>query len=164
MFVYSGKLCCNEFEVVLMLFWNVLCIFFVVVVCMVVIVCYCILDEDVVRQVVQVVEQVVEQIDVGVFVDCFVDDFIGNVGEVDWVQLVNLLWLVYLCYEFIYVLMGLVMVELCGDCFVVSFIVIFISGGCLLFEDMGVYDVESVWCCEGDEWVCYLVMWKQLFD
>lgn len=161
---YSGKPRRNELEAVSMLLRNALRIPLVVAVCVAAIACHRTPAEDAVRQAVHAAEQAAEQTEAGAFADRLADDFTGNAGEVDRAQLVNLLRLARLRHESIHVLMGPVTLESRGDRFVASFTVTLTSGGRLLPEDMGVYDVESAWRREGDEWVCYSATWKRPLD
>lgn len=118
-------------------------------------------DEEAVRQAVSAAERAAEQVDAGAFADRLSQDFTGNAGETDRAQLANLLRLARLRQESIHVLMGPVTVAPRGDRYVASFTVTLTSGGRLLPEDMGVYDVQSAWRREDGEWVCYSATWKR---
>lgn len=140
---------------------NALRVPLIVAVCMVATACHRTPPEEAVRRAVHAAEQAAEQTDAGAFADRLSADFTGNTGEVDRTQLTNLLRLARLRHESVHVLMGPVTVAPRGDRYVVSFTVTLTSGGRLLPEDMGVYDVESAWRREGGEWVCYSATWKR---
>jgi len=161
---YSGKPRRNEIEALSMRLRNALKMISMALLCALVIGCHRTPDEVAVKQAVHAAEQAAEQTEAGAFADRLADDFTGNAGDVDRAQLVNLLRLARLRHESIHVLMGPVTVESRGDRFVASFTVTLTSGGRLLPEDMGVYDVESAWRREGDEWVCYSATWKRPLD
>lgn len=129
--------------------------------CTLVIGCHRTPAEEAVRQAVAAAEQAAEHTDAGAFADHLTDDFTGNAGDADRTQLTRLIQLAHLRQESIHVLMGPVTVEPRGDRFVASFTVTLSSGGRLLPEDMGVYDVESAWRREDGEWVCYSATWKR---
>ena len=158
---YSGKPRRNEIEALSMRLGNALKMSVLAMVCMLVIGCHRTPDEVAVKQAVAAAEQAAEQADAGAFADHLTEDFTGNAGEANREQLLNLLRLARLRHETIHVLMGPVTAAPRGDRYVASFTVTLTSGGRLLPEDMGVYDVESAWRREGGAWVCYSATWKR---
>ncbi|MGA0587689.1 hypothetical protein ACO2Q2_11250 [Dyella sp. KRB-257] len=158
---YSGKPRRSEIEAVSMRLRNALWMTVIAIVCMLAIGCHRTPDEVAVKQAVAAAERAAEQTDAGAFADHLTDDFTGNAGEADRAQLANLLRLARLRHESVHVLMGAVTVVPRGDRYVASFTVTLTSGGRLLPEDMGVYDVESAWHREGEEWKCYSATWKR---
>lgn len=161
---YSGKPRRSEIEALSMRLRNALWMTVIAIVCMLATGCHRPPDEVAVKQAVAAAERAAEQTDAGAFADHLTADFTGNAGEVDRAQLANLLRLARLRHESIHVLMGPVTVAPRGDRYVASFTVTLTSGGRLLPEDMGVYDVESAWRREGGEWVCYSATWKRPLD
>lgn len=117
-------------------------------------------DEVAVRQAVSAAEMAAESVDASAFGDRLADDFTGNDGEIERRQLINLLRVARLRHESIHVLTGPVTVEPRGGRYLARFTVTLTSGGQLLPSDMGVYEVESAWRRDGDEWVCYAASWK----
>lgn len=117
-------------------------------------------DEEAVKQAVSAAEAAAESVDASAFGDRLADDFTGNDGELERRQLINLLRVARLRHESIHVLTGPVTVEPRGARYLARFTVTLTSGGQLLPSDMGVYEVESAWRRDGDEWVCYAASWK----
>jgi hypothetical protein len=117
-------------------------------------------DEVAVKQAVSAAEAAAESVDASAFGKRLAEDFSGNDGEIERRQLINLLRMARLRHESIRVLMGPVTVEPRGARYLARFTVTLTSGGQLLPSDMGVYEVESAWRRDGDEWVCYAASWK----
>ncbi len=88
------------------------------------------------------------------------DDFDGNVGELDRPGLTNMVRLLALRGEHIGVTMGPVLIEHRGERMVATFTVTLTSGGKLLPDQLGLYEVESAWRKEDGKWRCYTASWK----
>ncbi|EIL96697.1 hypothetical protein RHOFW104T7_05020 [Rhodanobacter thiooxydans] len=88
------------------------------------------------------------------------DDFDGNGGQLDRRGLTSMIRLPALRGEHIGVTMGPVSVEPRGERMVASFTVTLTSGGKLLPDQLGVYQVESAWRKEGGSWRCYTASWE----
>lgn len=88
------------------------------------------------------------------------DDFDGNAGELDRRGLTNIVRLLALRGEHIGVTMGPVSIEHRGERMVATFTVTLTSGGKLLPDQLGLYQVESAWRDEGGKWRCYTASWK----
>lgn len=89
------------------------------------------------------------------------DDFDGNAGQLDRPGLVGMVRLLSLRGDHVGVVMGPLSIEPRGDRLVVSFTVTLTSGGRLLPDQLGVYQVESGWRQEDGEWRCYTASWKR---
>ncbi len=57
--------------------------------------------------------------------------------------------------------MGPVSIERRGERMVANFTVTLTSGGRLLPDQMGMYQVESAWRKEDGKWRCYTASWKR---
>jgi hypothetical protein len=158
---YSGKPRRNEIGGRFMRIGRSLFVSFLAMLFVLLAACHRTSDEQAVRQALDAAEHAAETTDGGAFGDRLSEDFVGNRGEVDRKQLVNLLRLAHLRSETIHALLGPVTVEPRGERFVATFTVTLTSGGRLLPSDMGVYDVESAWRKEGGDWVCYSASWKR---
>ncbi|RCS30123.1 hypothetical protein DEO45_08640 [Rhodanobacter denitrificans] len=88
------------------------------------------------------------------------EDFDGNAGTLDRRQLVDMVRLLALRGERIGVTMGPVSIERRGERMVASFTVTLSSGGKLLPDQLGLYQVESAWREEHGAWRCYSATWK----
>ncbi len=88
------------------------------------------------------------------------EDFDGNAGTLDRRQLVDMVRLLGLRGEHIGVTMGPVSIERRGERMVASFTVTLTSGGKLLPDQLGLYQVESAWREEDGAWRCYSATWK----
>lgn len=88
------------------------------------------------------------------------DDFDGNAGELDRRGLTNMVRLLALRGEHIGVTMGPVSIEHRGERMVATFTVTLTSGGKLLPDQLGLYQVESAWRDESGKWRCYTASWK----
>ncbi|MFC5581333.1 hypothetical protein [Rhodanobacter terrae] len=88
------------------------------------------------------------------------DDFDGNAGELDRRGLTNMVRLLALRGEHIGVTMGPVSIEHRGERMVATFTVTLTSGGKLLPDQLGLYEVESAWRKEDGKWLCYTASWK----
>jgi len=87
-------------------------------------------------------------------------DFDGNAGELDRRGLTNMVRLLALRGEHIGVAMGPVSIEHRGERMVATFTVTLTSGGKLLPDQLGLYEVESAWRKEDGKWRCYTASWK----
>jgi hypothetical protein len=88
------------------------------------------------------------------------DDFDGNDGELDRRGLTNMVRLLALRGEHIGVTMGPVSIEHRGERMVATFTVTLTSGGKLLPDQLGLYEVDSAWRKEDGKWRCYTARWK----
>ena len=88
------------------------------------------------------------------------DDFDGNAGELDRRGLTNMVRLLALRGEHIGVTMGSVSIEHRGERMVATFTVTLTSGGKLLPDQLGLYEVESAWRKDDGKWRCYTASWK----
>jgi hypothetical protein len=88
------------------------------------------------------------------------EDFDGNAGQLDRRGLTGMVRLLALRGEHIGVTMGPVSIEHRGERMVATFTVSLSSGGRLLPDELGIYQVESAWRKEGGEWRCYTASWK----
>lgn len=88
------------------------------------------------------------------------EDFDGNAGQLDRRGLTGMIRLLALRGEHVGVTMGPVSVEPRGERMVASFTVTLTSGGRLLPDQLGVYQVESAWRKEDGAWRCYTASWK----
>jgi hypothetical protein len=88
------------------------------------------------------------------------DDFDGNAGELDRRGLTNMVRLLALRGEHIGVTMGPVSIEHRGERMVATFTVTLTSGGKLLPDQLGLYEVESAWRKDDGKWRCYTASWK----
>ncbi|WEN13605.1 hypothetical protein PY254_10095 [Rhodanobacter sp. AS-Z3] len=91
------------------------------------------------------------------------EEFDGNAGELDRRGLISMVRLLALRGEHVGVTMGPVSIEQRGERMVATFTVSLTSGGKLLPEQMGLYEVESAWRKEGGDWRCYSASWKHAF-
>ncbi|KZC15861.1 hypothetical protein RHOFW510R12_05310 [Rhodanobacter sp. FW510-R12] len=88
------------------------------------------------------------------------EDFDGNAGTLDRRQLTDMVRLLALRGERIGVTMGPVSIERRGERMMASFTVTLTSGGKLLPDQLGLYQVESAWREEDGAWHCYSATWK----
>ena len=88
------------------------------------------------------------------------EDFDGNAGQLDRRGLTGMVRLLALRGEHVGVTMEPVSIEPRGERMVATFTVTLASGGRLLPDQLGVYQVESAWRKEDGEWRCYTANWK----
>lgn len=88
------------------------------------------------------------------------EDFEGNDGALDRRSLTSMVRLLALRGEHVGVTMWPVSIERRGERMVATFTVTLTSGGKLLPDQMGLYQVESAWRQEEGEWRCYTASWK----
>jgi hypothetical protein len=117
-------------------------------------------DEAQVRAAITAIAQAVEAGSAGDVGAPLSEDFDGNEGQLDRRQLAGMVRLLALRGEHIGVTMGPVSIEHRGERMVASLTVTLTSGGRLLPDQLGVYQVESAWRKEDGTWRCYTASWK----
>jgi hypothetical protein len=120
-------------------------------------------DETRVREAIASAEQAAEQTDAGGVVEPFSEDFDGNGGRLERKDLATLIRLARLRGEHVGVTLGPISVERRGERLVAGFTASLTQGSRLLPDAAGVYQVETAWRREGDEWRCYSATWKRQF-
>jgi len=118
-------------------------------------------DETRVREAIASAEQAAEQADAGGVVEPLSEDFDGNGGRLARKDLANLVRLARLRGEHVGVTLGPITVERRGERLVADFTVTLTQGSRLLPDAAGVYQVETAWRKESDEWRCYSATWKR---
>lgn len=118
-------------------------------------------DETQVRKAIASVAQAAEAGSASGVVAPLVDDFDGNDGELDRRNLGNMVRLLALRGEHIGVTVGPISIEHRGDRMVARSAVTLTSGGRLLPDQLGVYQVQSAWRKDDGEWRCYNATWKR---
>ena len=89
------------------------------------------------------------------------EEFDGNAGQLDRRGLTGMVRLLALRGEHVGVTLGPVSIEPRGERMVATFTVTLTSGGRLLPDQLGLYQVESAWRREAGEWRCYTASWKR---
>ena len=89
------------------------------------------------------------------------DDFDGNAGELDRKTLANMMRLTALRGDHIGVTSGPIAIEHHGDRMVATLTVTLTSGGRVLPDNLGLYQVESGWRKDDGQWRCYTARWTQ---
>ena len=117
-------------------------------------------DEQQVREAIAAVAQATEAGTASDMSAQLSDDFDGNAGELDRRGLANMIRLLALRGEHIGVTMGLVSIEHRGERMVATFTITLTSGGKLLPDQLGLYQVESAWRKDDGKWRCYTASWK----
>jgi ketosteroid isomerase-like protein len=117
-------------------------------------------DEDQVRHAIAVVAQAAQAGDSRGVVDPLTEDFDGNAGELDKRALANMMRLVGLRGDHIGVITGPVGIEHRGDRMIATLTVTLTSGGHVLPDQLGVYQVQSAWRKDDGQWRCYSATWK----
>jgi hypothetical protein len=117
-------------------------------------------DEQQVREAIASVAQAAEAGAAGDVGAPLSEDFDSNAGELDRRALTNMVRLLALRGEHIGVTMGPVSIEHRGERMVATFTVTLTSGGKLLPDQLGLYQVESAWRKEDGKWRCYTASWK----
>lgn len=117
-------------------------------------------DEEQVRATIAAMAQAAEAGSAGGVDAPLSEDFDGDGGRLDRRQLGGMIRLLALRGEHIGVTMGPVSIEHRGERMVASFTVTLTSGGRLLPDQLGVYQVESAWRREDGNWRCYTASWK----
>lgn len=118
-------------------------------------------DETRVREAIASAEQAAEQSDAGGVFEPLSEDFDGNGGQLERKDLANLVRLARLRGEHVGVTLGPISAERRGERLVASFTASLTQGSRLLPDAAGVYQVETAWRREGDEWRCYSATWKR---
>ncbi|UGB39307.1 hypothetical protein [Frateuria soli] len=118
-------------------------------------------DETRVREAIGAAEQAAEQADASGVIEPLSEDFDGNGGRLERKDLANLVRLARLRGEHVGVTLGPISVERRGERLVASFTASLTQGSRLLPDAAGVYQVETAWRSEGDEWRCYSATWKR---
>lgn len=88
-------------------------------------------------------------------------DFDGNGGELDPRTLGNMVRVLSLRGQHVDVVMGPVTIERRGERMLARFAVTLGSGGDMLPDQLGMYEVESAWRLEDGHWRCYTASWKR---
>jgi hypothetical protein len=117
-------------------------------------------DEEQVRAAIAAIAQAAEAGSAGDVGASLSEDFDGNAGQLDRRGLTGTVRLLALRGEHIGVTMGPVSIEPRGERMVATFTVTLTSGGRLLPDQLGLYQVESAWRKEDGEWRCYTARWK----
>jgi hypothetical protein len=117
-------------------------------------------DEQQVREAIAAVAQAAEAGAASEVSAPLSDDFDGNAGELDRRELTNMVRLLALRGEHIGVTMGPVTIEHRGERMMATFAVTLTSGGKLLPDQLGLYQVESAWRKDDGKWRCYTASWK----
>jgi ketosteroid isomerase-like protein len=117
-------------------------------------------DEDQVRQAIAAVAHAAQTGDAGGVVKPLTDDFDGNAGDLDKRALANMMRLVGLRGDHIGVITGPVGIEHRGDRMIATLTVTLTSGGHVLPDQLGVYQVQSAWRKDDGQWRCYSATWK----
>jgi hypothetical protein len=118
-------------------------------------------DETRVREAIASTEQAAEQADAGGAVEALSDDFDGNGGQLARNDIANLIRLARLRGEHVGVTLGPISVERRGERLVADFTVTLTQGARLLPNAAGVYQVETAWRRDGNDWRCYSATWKR---
>ncbi|MGN2246042.1 hypothetical protein ACFWZ3_05040 [Frateuria sp. GZRR35] len=118
-------------------------------------------DETRIREAIASAEQAAEQADAGGVVEPLSEDFDGNGGRLGRKEIANLIRLARLRGEHVGVTLGPISVERRGERLVADFTVTLTQGSRLLPDAAGVYQVETAWRRDGDEWRCYSATWKR---
>jgi hypothetical protein len=118
-------------------------------------------DETRVREAIASARQAAEQSDAGGVVKPLSEDFDGNGGRLERKDIANLMRLARLRGEHIGAMLGPISVEQRGERLVADFTVTLTQGSRLLPDAAGVYEVETAWRMEGDQWRCYSATWKR---
>ena len=117
-------------------------------------------DEAQVRAAIASVAQAAEAGSASDVGDRLSEDFDGNAGQLDRRGLTSMIRLLALRGEHVGVTMGPVSIEHRSERMVATFTVTLTSGGRLLPDQLGIYQVESAWRKEDGEWHCYTASWK----
>ena len=120
-------------------------------------------DETRVRETIASAEQAAEQADANGVVEPLSEDFDGNGGRLERKDIANLIRMARLRGEHVGVTLGPISVERRGERLVADFTVTLTQGSRLLPDAAGVYQVDTAWRKEGDEWRCYSATWKRQF-
>lgn len=119
-------------------------------------------DETRVRKAIAAMAQAAEAGSAGDLAEPLSEDFDGNGGRLDRRKLTGMVRLLALRGDHVGVTMGPVSIEHRSERMVATFTVTLTSGGKLLPDQMGVYQVESAWRDEDGDWRCYTATWKRV--
>ena len=117
-------------------------------------------DEEQVRQAIASLAHAAETDDTGGVIKPLSDDFDGNAGDLDKRALANMMRLIALRGDHVGVTTGPVTIEHRGDRIVATLTVTLTSGGHVLPDQLGVYQIESAWRRDDGQWRCYSAKWK----
>jgi hypothetical protein len=118
-------------------------------------------DEVRVREAIAASAEAAEAADAGGVVEPLSDDFDGNGGRLERKNFANLVRLARLRGERIGVTVGPIAVERRGERLLARFTVSLTQGTRLLPDAAGVYQAETAWRLEGDDWRCYSATWER---
>ncbi|NUO72617.1 MAG: hypothetical protein HOQ10_07870 [Frateuria sp.] len=118
-------------------------------------------DETRVREAIASAGQAAEEADAGGVVEPLSEDFDGNGGRLERKDIANLIRLAHLRGEHVGVTLGPVTVERRGERLVARFTASLTRGSHLLPDAAGVYQVETAWRRDGNQWRCYSATWER---
>jgi hypothetical protein len=118
-------------------------------------------DEVLIRQGIEAASKAAEHAEASALGDVLSEDFDGNAGALERHDLLQLLRAAAFRGETIHALTGPVEVEQRGERYVARFTVTLTSGGRLLPAQIGVYQVETAWRRDGQQWRCYSASWTR---
>lgn len=118
-------------------------------------------DETQVRAAIASAQRGAEQADAGPVVAPLSAEFDGDGGKLQRQDLANLIRLARLRGEHVGVTLGPISVERRGVRLVADFTVTLTQGSGLLPDAAGVYQVQTAWRREGDQWRRYSATWTQ---
>jgi hypothetical protein len=119
-------------------------------------------DEARVREAIAAMAQAAEAGSAGNVGKPLSEDFDGNAGRLDRRGLTGMVRLLALRGDHVGVTMGPVSIERRGERIMATFTVTLTSGGKLLPDQLGVYNVESAWRSEDGGWRCYTATWERV--
>lgn len=118
-------------------------------------------DEEQVRQAIASMARAAEAGETSDVVKPLSEDFDGNAGDLDKRSLTNMFRLITLRGDHVGVTTGPISIEHRGDRMVATLAITLSSGGHVLPDQLGVYQVESAWRRDDGQWHCYSASWKQ---
>jgi hypothetical protein len=118
-------------------------------------------DEVLVRQAIESTAQAAEKGSATGVASALTEDFGGNAGALDRRALSGMVGMLALRGEQVKVNLGPIGVEHRGERLVATFTVAVRSGGRLLPDNLGVYQVDTAWRLDDGDWRCYGATWKQ---
>jgi hypothetical protein len=118
-------------------------------------------DETLIRQGIDAAKAAAQQADASMLAGQLSDDFAGDGELSDRSRLLGLLRVARFRGESIHALTGPLTIEPRGNRYIARFTVTLTSGGRLLPEQMGLYQVETAWRRDGRHWHCYSAHWTQ---
>lgn len=123
--------------------------------------CHRTADEALVRQAIEATAQAAAKGSATGVVSALTEDFDGNAGALDRRGLGGMVGVLALRGEQVKVNLGPISVERRGERLVATFTVALRSGGRLLPDNLGIYQVETAWRLDDGDWRCYSATWKQ---